>query len=132
MRCSWPEHHSGGTDTGTGGSWWPLGAAVIAAALLAPVIGVIVHVIALILTFVGIAAVASGGGVLWWRLSHRQPRQLAYQQQPQVGRRRAGRELPQQPQPELAPVQNNLHLHLPEGMHPDQVAAILRRAAGGR
>jgi predicted NAD/FAD-dependent oxidoreductase len=86
MRCNFPQHHSAGSgvDLGKGGSWGTLGAAVIAAAVFAPLIGVIIHVLALVLTFVGIAAVASGSAWAWWRLSHRQPRELRMQYRPQM------------------------------------------------
>ena len=63
---------------------WPLIIAVGAVALLAPLVGVIIHVIALVLTFTGIAALAAGGGWVWWRLAHRRPRQLVYRPQMQV------------------------------------------------
>jgi hypothetical protein len=131
MGCRFPEHHGGGgTDTGTGGSWVPLGAAVIAAALFAPLIGVIIHVLAMVLTFVGIAAVASGGGVLWWRLSHRQPRQLRTQYRPQMappGRPGLPQNAPQPPPQVQAGPQ--LHLHLPE--NPAAIAEALRQIRGG-
>jgi hypothetical protein len=56
MRFS--EHHGGGD----GGAWWPLVVAIGAVALLAPLVGVIIHVIALVLTFTGIAVLAVSGG----------------------------------------------------------------------
>jgi hypothetical protein len=131
MGCKWPEHHGGGgTDTGTGGSWVPLGAAVIAAALFAPLIGVIIHVLALVLTFVGIAAVASGGGVLWWRLAHRQPRQLAYRPQMQVQPRWGRPGLPQDQQDAIGQGGQHLHLHL-GGLSPAERAEVMRQLRGG-
>jgi hypothetical protein len=126
MRCGFPEHHSaGGTDTGTGGSWGTLGVTVLVVVLLAPLIGVIMHVLALVATFVGIAALASGGGVLWWRLSHRQPRQLRMQYRPQMAPPRW-----QQPRVEQQqqPAVSGPHLHF----HTAEAVEAFRRAVEGR
>jgi hypothetical protein len=75
--CPFPEHH----QSSGWGSWWPLVVAIGAVALLAPLVNVIINVIALVLTFTGIAALAAGGGWVWWRLAHRQPRALVYRPQ---------------------------------------------------
>jgi hypothetical protein len=131
MGCKFPEHHGGGGfDTGTGGSWWPLGVAVAAAALFAPVIGVFIHVLSLVLTFVGIAAIASGGGWLWWRLKHGRP-QVAYRPQMTPVQSRWGR--PVLPRDTPAAVgQGGQHLHINlAGASPEAVAEAMRQIRGG-
>ncbi len=120
MPCDFPEHHG----SAGGGPPWALIIAVGAVALLAPVVGVIIHVIALVLTFTGIAALAAGGGWVWWRLAHRQPRQLAYQPQTQVRPRWGRPGLPQdQPQAIGQPVE--VHNHY--GISLEELAALIAR-----
>lgn len=125
--CNFPQHHS----SGGGGAWWPLVAAVIVAALFAPVIGAFIHVLSLVLTFTGMAAVAAGGGWVWWRVSHRQPRQLQTQYAPQMQAQpqRRGFQAPQQP----AVGQGGQHLHIHLGdMSPMERAETIRQIRGGR
>jgi hypothetical protein len=118
MGCDFPEHHGSG-----GGSWWPLVVAVIVAALFASVIGTVIHILAMVMTFVGIAALASGGGWLWWRLSHRPQRQLQMQYQPQMTSR-WGR--PGLPQDQAQPIEQHVHHHW-HGISAEDVAAVVRR-----
>jgi hypothetical protein len=126
MPCDFPEHHG----SSGGGPPWALIIAVGAVALLAPLVGVIIHVIALVLTFTGIASLATGGGWVWWRLAHRQPRQLAYRPQTQVSRwGRPG--LPQDPPDAIGQGGQHLHLHL-GGLTPAERAEVMRQLRGGQ
>jgi hypothetical protein len=127
MPCDFPEHH--GSD---GGGAWPLVVAVIVAALFASVIGTIIHILAMVLTFVGIAALAAGGGRLWWRLSHRPQRQVPVQYQPQMTPPRWGRPGLPQDQPEaIGQGGQHLHIHL-GGLSAAERAEALRQLRGGQ
>lgn len=132
MGCRFPEHHSaGGIDLGKGGAWWPLGVAVIAAALFARVIGEFIHVLSIVLTFTGMAAIAAGGGyvALRWRLRQQRRLQVQYQPQMQPVRRGWGRqELPQQP-PAVEQGGQHLHIHLGD-MSAAEKAEVFRQIRG--
>lgn len=122
--CPFPEHHG----SGGGGAWWPLGVAIGAVALLAPLVGVIIHVIALVLTFVGIAALAAGGGWVWWRLAHRQPRELAYRPQMTQVQPRWGRAALPRDQPQTIEQSGGMHVHHHwHGVSAADVAAAIRK-----
>jgi hypothetical protein len=86
MPCDFPEHHG----SSGGGPPWPLIFAVIAVALGSTVVGAIIHILSIALTFIGIAALAVGGGRLLWWLGHRQQRQIPVQYQPQMSQPRGG------------------------------------------
>jgi hypothetical protein len=125
MGCDFPEHHG----SSGGGPPWALIIAVCAVALLAPLVGVIIHVIALVLTFVGIASIAAGGGWAWWRITHRQPRQLVYQPQTQMAPGWGQPGLPQDQQQAIGQGGQHLHLHL-GGLSPAERAEVVRQLRG--
>jgi hypothetical protein len=128
MGCKFPEHHGGGADTGTGGSWLFPVAAIAGVMLFSSVIGAVIHVLALVMTFVGIATLSTGAGWLWWRLSHRRPRELPVAYRPQM---RSARwpGLPQETPAELDRGQH-LHIHL-GGLSAAERAEALRQIRGG-
>jgi hypothetical protein len=132
MGCKFPEHHGGGFEIGSGGSWWPLAGAVLLVALGASVIGAVIHILAIAMTFIGIAAVAVATGRVWWWLHHRPQRQLQMQYRPQMNQPRWRPGLPRdQAQPELGQGGPQLHLHLGDAS-PAAIAEALRQLRGGQ
>jgi hypothetical protein len=125
MNCPFPEHHSSGGS----GSWWPLAVAVIVAALFASVIGTIIHILATAMVFVGIAALAVGGGRLWWMLAHRPRRELPVQYRPQMTSRWGRPGLPQDQPDAIGQGGQHLHLHL-GGLTPAERAEVMRQIRG--
>ena len=122
-KCPFPEHH--GPDGGPG-LLLPLGVAVAAVALCAGVITSIIHILSIVITFTGIAALAVGGGWVWWRFTHRavpvwRQTEITQQQRP------AGRQLPYQQQPELEQGGIHQHVHLHGS---DAVSEYYRRRTG--
>jgi hypothetical protein len=124
MPCDFPEHHGSG-----GGAWWPLIVAVIVAALFASVIGTVIHILALVLTFTGIAALAAAGGRLWWMLAHRPRRELPVQYRPQMTSRWGRPGLPQDHQDAIGQGGQHLHINL-AGASPEAVAEAMRQIRG--
>jgi hypothetical protein len=127
MGCKFPEHHGGGGGgVVSDGAWWPLVGCVVLVALLSTVIGVIIHILAIAMTFIGIAAVAVGAGRVWWWLGHREQRQLRMQYRPQMApppRWQRPRVEQQQPAAVSGP-----HLHF----HTAEAVEAFRRAVEGR
>lgn len=123
MNCPYPEHHGSRED---GSGWWLL-VAIAVAALASGVVSAVIHIVAVILTFVGIAVITAGCSWLWWRLNHRQ-RHVCQHQAPPVQTMWGRPALPpEQQQAIVQPPSTAPQVHNHYGISLEDLAAVLQR-----
>ena len=126
MNCPYPEHH------GSGGGWGGPIAAILLAMVAAAILGPVLHLVLLALTIAGVNLLGGLVGLVLWHAHRRLGGQLpVWQRASHIQPQRQRRQVPPAQQGELGQGGYQLHLHL-GGMTPTERAEAIRQLRGGQ
>lgn len=133
-------HHDGAHTHGSDSSNVLDALAQLVAVIALAVAGIdilmwVLHILIIVATAIGFIVLAAAGGYGWykWRQFQNRRYQDLMQAQPLYPPYLTGRVMPppMTHAPALPPAGGDLHVHLPPGMPPEQVAALIRRQTPG-